>query len=290
MRSRFQNPVEPDSRFGTGKSRGAVPKYAEPPVRKPGSRNPRIHVLKPLLLITFVAAAIILASCSGQIGGVLREDGSADIKIQSGLLPSVNALIGTVSTNAAAASIFDANIIAKSIQTAAGVKAVSLRNITPSSIEGTINITQVNDFLAVRGIQTQQFIKYEQSANGGKLSITLDRVSAPQIMSLLSPDMEDYLSCLLSPGLTTDWQFIATKAEYLKQLRSTYNSLRNNKGLGNALASELQTAKIHLTLDFPRNISAAQGGAFSGKRAEFDIPLLDLLALETPVKYEVTWK
>ncbi|MDR0707688.1 MAG: hypothetical protein LBF60_07425 [Treponema sp.] len=244
---------------------------------------------KPALAaLGLVALALACASCSGRITGILREDGSADITIQSAALPSAAALINAASGNAD--SILDAQTIARSLRNARGVKAVSMRNITPSSIDGSVSVSQANDFLTPLGGQTQRLITYEQTSGGGRLSIELNRATAPQFASLLSPDAEDYLSCLMAPGLTTDWQYIQTKAEYIRQLKATYNTLRNNRGLGNALASELESAAFSLALDFPGAIRSVQGGTFSGARAEFTVPVIDLLTLEKPLVYEVVWE
>ncbi|MDR2792317.1 MAG: hypothetical protein LBB61_01445 [Treponema sp.] len=243
----------------------------------------------PFLVMLMLA----FASCSGQIRGVLREDGSADITIQSALLPSVTALIGAVSMNTRSGSILDAQTIVQSLRRARGVESAAMRNITPSSVDGSVNISQINDFLDAPGAQIQRFITYKQINGSGRLSITLDRAIAPQLVKLLSPDIADYLSCLMAPGPSTDWQYIQTKTEYLRQLRATYNMLQSNRGLGNALAAELETAAIRLTLDVPGVISSVQGGTFSGanaKRAEFTIPVIDLLVLEKPLVYEIVWK
>ena len=40
--------------------------------------------------------------------------------------------------------------------------------------------------------------------------------------------------------------------------------------------------------EYKRKMS--KGGAFSGRKAEFEIPLIDLLVLEAPLSYEVTWR
>jgi hypothetical protein len=245
------------------------------------------------LLPLFVMLMCAFASCSGQINGVLREDGSADITIQSALQPSVAALIGAVSMNTPSAAILDARTIVASLRSIRGVKTAAMRNITPSSIDGSLTISQVNDFLDAPGIQTQRFITYKQTGSGGRLSITLTRTIAPQLVSLLSPDIADYFSALMAPGLTTDWQYIQTKAEYLRQLKATYNMLKSNRRLGDALAADLETAMIRLTLDVPGAITSVQGGTFSGtpaQRAEFTIPVIDLLVLEKPLLYEVVWK
>jgi len=71
-----------------------------------------------------------------------------------------------------------------------------------------------------------------------------------------------------------------TTREYLDLVASIYSRL---------LANEIAEARIRATIDFPRPITSIQGGAFVGRRAEFDISLLDILVLEQPLRYEVSW-
>ncbi|MDR0784327.1 MAG: hypothetical protein LBE74_00380 [Treponema sp.] len=244
--------------------------------------------MKQFLFISpLIAAFALLASCSAQITGVVRDDGSADITIQSGLQPSMIELIHSLFKRGSDASqnVIDAGSINASIAMSKGVKAVRFRNITSSSIEGTISLSRVNDFLSVAG-QRSQFITFD--AQNGRLLVEIDRTSAPRVISLLSPDLVDYLSCLMSPAALEDYQYIQTKAEYLKELQNFFGSFKDKK-LAASLVSDIKKANIHVAVDFPQDVKSVQGGRFSGKRAEFDAPLLDLLALETPLTYEVRW-
>jgi hypothetical protein len=52
----------------------------------------------------------------------------------------------------------------------------------------------------------------------------------------------------------------------------------------------MATATVRAVIDFPGPVQSAQGGTFSGRRAEFNIPLLDILVLETPLSYEIRWR
>jgi hypothetical protein len=233
---------------------------------------------------TTLVLAAALASCSGEISGVLRKDGSADIQARSALLPSVTALVGAVSGGGA--TTLDAKTISASFSSARGIEKADFRNTTPSSVGGVISVSHVNEFL--RG-QNSRLIEYTQDGSGGRLAISLDRTNAPGIVRLLSPDIADYLSCLMAPCSSQDWQFITTKTEYLRQIKATYNTLRGNKGLGNTLASDLRNAVVRLSLELPGTVASAKGGSFSGKRASFEVPVLDLLVLEKPITYEVLW-
>jgi hypothetical protein len=71
-----------------------------------------------------------------------------------------------------------------------------------------------------------------------------------------------------------------TKGEYLALVGSIY---------GKGVADEITAAKIHAFIDFPGPISSVRGGAYTGRRAVFEVPLLDLLVLESPLNYEIRW-
>jgi hypothetical protein len=191
--------------------------------------------------------------------------------------------------NNGSGNLIDAASISRSLASAPGVKSIAFRNINTSSIAGELSLSHVNSFLLVPGIKDGQFITYEQSGGGGRLAITLNRGNAPRITALLSPDLVDYLSCLMAPAALEDYHYLKSKTEYLSELKTFYRSVLKDKSIADGLVSDLNAARIKLTIDFPAPISGVHGGTFSGARAEFDIPLLDLLVLETALRYEVFW-
>jgi hypothetical protein len=107
--------------------------------------------------------------------------------------------------------------------------------------------------------------------------MSLDRRSAPQVLPLISPEVGAYLEALMAPALTGE---ALSRGDYLALVASVY---------GRPLAEEIAAGRIRLLLDFPRALTQVRGGTASGKRAEFDLPLLDLLVLETPLVYEASW-
>jgi hypothetical protein len=244
------------------------------------------HIKYALILMT---ALVLLTSCTGQINGVLREDGSADVTVQTNLQPAMAALAFSFSE---ADRLLDAASITKSLSASRGIKSAAFRSITGSSLVGTIDISNVNEFLSNTAIQDRRFVKFEQNGKTGKLEITLDRSFSPDLFALLSPDLPEYLSVLLmSPAAEEQWQYITTKADYLTELKTYYRNIlpRDKKKMADDLVAEIKAAQIHLAIDFPKPVRSVQGGRFSGKRAEFDIPLLDLLVLETPMRYVAEW-
>jgi len=242
----------------------------------------KLAVIAPAL-----AFALLCASCAAQINGSLKGDGQADLQIRAALEPRMTALIGglAVASGGAAQSdipILDGPSIAASMSSAPGVATVSFKNTAPAAIEGPVKIAKIGDFLAPGGSKKASFIDFEQNArggaSGGKCTIKLSLATGPEILALISPEISDYLSALMAPLATGE---ALTKTEYLTLVGSVY---------GKGIADEISKAFVRASLEFPGPVQSAQGGTFSGRRADFAIPLLDILVLETPLSYEVVWR
>jgi hypothetical protein len=159
---------------------------------------------------------------------------------------------------------------------APGIASVSFTNTASAAIEGPLRISAIGDFLAVgsRG----GFITFEQASQGGRCVISINRETGPQILGLLSSEITGYLEAIMAPLATGEK---LSKTEYLEEVSVVY---------GKAVSDEIAGSRIRASIDFPGQVASARGGTFSGKRVEFNVPLLDLLVLETPVSYEVVWK
>jgi hypothetical protein len=252
-----------------------------------------------ILLLPFMA-------CTARINGSLQGDGQADLQIYASLEPRMTALIGGLAAAGGAlqpgAPILDGPSIAASMSTAPGVASVSFKNTAPTAIEGPVKIARIGDFLApgltasealsaMPGKKGLGFITFEQSTPprtggsstsgsvaAGRCTINISRESGPEILALISPEIGDYLSALMAPLATGE---ALTKAEYLTLLASVY---------GKGIADEISKAFFYASIDFPGPVRSVTGGTFSGKKAEFAIPLLDILVLEKPLSYEVNWR
>jgi hypothetical protein len=205
------------------------------------------------------------------------------------LIRSLSRMMGSLSGETGSSSggeerFFDGPSIAKSMAAAPGVAAVSLVNTGPTAIAGTISLSRVDAFPsapALSGGDTggaaagSRFIRYEPE---GRLLITVDRASAPLLLSLFSPEISDYLSALMAPVVTGE---NLTRSEYLDLVTSFY---------GRPLADEIAASRIAITIDFPRPVTAITGGTARDNRARFSLPLTDFLVPEKSLVYEVVWK
>jgi hypothetical protein len=222
----------------------------------------------------------LVLSCASQINGSLGKSGQAELNVSIALQPRMAALIRNLSaaTGSAAmdAPVLDGALITRSLSAAPGVASVAFRNTTPDSFEGPVRISHIGDLLAPH--EGTGFISFEQTAAGGRCVITLSRESGPGILSLISPEMSGYLGALMAP-LATGEQI--GQAEYLSLVSAVY---------GRAIADEIAQSSIRASIEAPGPVQSVQGGTFLGRRADFAIPLLDLLVLETPLSYELVWK
>jgi hypothetical protein len=239
-------------------------------------------------VLFFCFGALLFPSCAARITGTVEAAGSGDFVVQAALQPRISLFIRSLSAamgdGTAPEYIIDGAAIAASMTAAPGIASVSFRNTGSAAIEGPVKISRIGDFLAAAGRPdtNKRFITFEQAAPGAagpsRCVISLNRDSGPEILSLISPDVSDYLSALMAPIATGE---ALTKEEYFALVSSMY---------GPAIADEIRSGSIHASIQFPGPISAVQGGTWAGNRAEFDVPLADLLVLETPLVYEVRWK
>jgi hypothetical protein len=233
-------------------------------------------------LLLWGSVLLALVSCTAQIGGSLKAEGSAELRISAGLEPRMTALIralAAVSGSAPNGPVLDGPAIARSMSAAPGIESVSFKNTAPAAIEGPARIVKISDFLASGGANGgDSFITFEQNLSGGRCLISLNRQTGPRLLSLISPEISGYLEALMAPLVTGE---SLSMPEYLALVGTVY---------GKGIADEISQSLIRASIEFPGPVQSVRGGTFSGSRADFTIPLPDMLVLETPLSYEVVWK
>jgi hypothetical protein len=239
---------------------------------------------KTLFFILLSAILFLAGACSGRIDGNLRRDGSAEFSLEIAIMPRMGAMLRSLSALGAqtpadrGAPVINGPAIARSMAAAPGILSAELKNTGANGIAGTIRVSRVNDLFAVAGAPARRrFVTLETRGGEGRLFVLLDRAMAPQLLAMISSDVRDYLSALFAPAATGD---PLTKAEYLGLVGDIY---------GRALADEIASAEIAVTIGFPGAIRSVKGGTFKGASAFFAMALTDILVLENPLEYEVVW-
>ena len=236
------------------------------------------HV-KKLIFLLYIPLLALFFSCSARIDGAVRDGGAAELRFQTALEPRAAALIRSLRGfmgGAADGPLLDAQAIARSLGSAAGIRSLSLNNTGPQALDGTISVSNIGDFLATSGAGSR-FITFTEGRDSSSIVITVDRDSAPELIARLSPEAEEYLTALMAPAVLGER---STRQEYLSLVASVY---------GRPLADEIAAGRIRASIEFPRPVRSVLGGNAAGRTALFDIPLLDVLVLETPLRYEVRW-
>jgi len=236
--------------------------------------------MKNMVTVTFftLSLAALFFSCSARIDGVVREGGAAELKLQTALEPRTAALIRSMRGFMGEANnepVLDGPAISGSMDAAPGVRSVSFMNTGPEAMEGGISISNVGDFLDSGG--GNRLITFTEGRETSSIVVTLDRNSAPEIISRLSTEVEEYLQALMAPVVLGEPD---TRLEYIALISAVY---------GRPLANEISEAKIRASIEFPRAIKTISGGTATGRQAQFEVPLLDVLVLESPLQYEVSW-
>lgn len=221
-----------------------------------------------------------LPACTARIDGSLAANGSAVLTVSLSLGQRMAGLIRSLAAAGGQASeqILDGAAISKSMSEAPGITSASFRNTSPSAIEGQIRISQISEFLSAANVeQSNRFIIFEQTPSGGRCRININLDNGPDVLENLSYEIFEYLNALMAPIVTGEEM---SKSEYLDLITMFYNK---------AISDEIAASRIRVSIEFPGPVTAVRGGTFTGRRANFDIPLVDLLVAETPLIYEVTW-
>jgi len=217
-----------------------------------------------------------LCSCATRIDGALAADGSASLSVGVALEQQITLLAQRLSeAGGQGGPVLDGRDISRSMAAAGGVAAAAFRNTGPAAIEGQVRISAIGEFLAAA--DGRGFIDFAQSGTSGRCLINISRENGPAIIELFSPTIADFLNALMAPLATGEE---LNRAEYLELVASFYNR---------AISDEIAASRIRASIDFPSAVTSVRGGTFSGRRVNFDIPLVDLLVLETPLIYEVNW-
>jgi hypothetical protein len=227
------------------------------------------------------------AACSTNISGKITKTGGADLSLKTNLAPkTVNLLLsisgkmdGGAKNSEKNITLLDAEQINEALRQTQGVKSVALHNQSPQGIQGKVEIAEIDKFLSFAGNKTapnaRAFSVWQSDAQGGKLSVMLSRSNSQAILASISPDLIDYLSAIMAPCATGE---NLSKAEYVDLVASVY---------GKDIVSEIKSASFKASLTMPKSVKSVKGGTKTGDRADFDIPLLDILVLDKALVYEI---
>lgn len=233
----------------------------------------RIRPLQSFVLSVFFFP--LFFSCAAVYDVSVGKDGSAALSFSATVGPRAATLVSNLAGVPASSSapLVDAAAAERSLRGASGVRQVSLKNADSRSLSGTLSVSRLDRFLSPRFARVVHL-----ESGGGRVSLSMDRASAPEILASLPPELSDYLSALMAPIATGEE---LSGPDYLDLVSSVY---------GEGIAREIRDAKIRVALSLPGPAASAAGGSIGSGKAEFVFSLLEILTLERPLTIEAAWR
>lgn len=241
--------------------------------------------LKGALVISVFAS--LLTGCSARMDITLMADGAAhsvvDVAFQEHFMRVLANLSGMSDE-----VILDPEAINRALAQAPGIVSSSLGTVSGSQLQGDVRAHDFNALFAqtgserLRGLEAPASVEWREAKSGvkraGSVTFSLDRHNAPIFVSTLSPDIVDYLTALMAPLASGEEM---DKSEYLDSVEALY---------GPGVAQEIREGRMILTLAVPGKISKASKGSYSGNKLIWELPLLDILVLESPLSLQFEWQ
>lgn len=231
---------------------------------------------KAFAFVVFLAG--ILSACSIRFDARVAPDAAADVDLKVAVSPRTSMLIANLSGGGG--NVLDSAALARALKTAPGVRSVALRNTDTRSISGTLSITDLSAFLApgAGAVAARPLVSFEKDpAGGGRLTVFIDRPAMSAALTVLPPEIYDYLTALLAPAATGEE---LARDEYLALVASLY---------GESISKEIAASRLSFTAELPAAARSAKGGKINGRKVEYELQLLDLLLLERPIALDAVW-
>jgi hypothetical protein len=258
----------------------------EPLVRDAESRVKRTAIIIAAgalcLGAAFLAATLLLASCSASVSSIIKSDGSARVSIEAEMPAAIAAKlrklasIGDSSQSRGQLSIFDTEAIRKSLASRPGVEIVELSQPKPDSIHLVLVARDLRDLAESPDSPSPGILAIERGSASTECRFSLKRGKAlASLLSGIDPGLMDALSppALEDEPLSLD--------EYKTMLKSV---------LGEKAMPAMETAALRLSITAPGKVLASGGGSLSGSTLTATIPIIEILVLEKPIDAWLRWK
>lgn len=266
-----------------------------------------MHKGKFIYATIYLTVLFALTGCGGRLGITARSDGKAELsvvmdtgKAASAMISSIMASLypsgstsvgpsgptdgptaGPTDVASGSAGVFTperAQALEKSLA-GGDAETLSAKALSSSvlSLDATVRDAASQTSASRTGVRFASVVSVE------KHSLTLNLSPATMRALYASMDLQtrSYVDLFMAPVFTGEPM---SGEEYTALIASVY---------GKDLAQEIADARMEITLTAPRGEKAAScsnaDAKLSGRSARFSIPLLDLLVLEEPQSYRITW-
>ncbi len=234
------------------------------------------------ILIAGLAALAFLASCAANLTLAVNPDGSGTLAVDARIPESAAARLRSYSAAGTAgpgpaAPLFDPAAVRREAA-GRGLATISAELPSPDRFRGGFSFRSLSAVAADPELAKARILRAGTAGGETTLSFRLSRDNA-ESLPLLFPGLDPYILEALSPPALEPYP--AAPEEYREMLQAL---------LGTTALRELEAAEIRLQVRAPGTIVRHSGGSVSEKTFTAAIRLMDLLILESPIEFSVSWK
>ena len=236
---------------------------------------------RPLALLAALAAILPLASCAANMTLALNADGSGtlgvDARVPEAAAARLRSYASAGSGAPSSAPLFDTAAVRKQALDR-GLVTISADTPSPDRFRGSFSLRSLSAVAADPGLAKAKVLTVGTSGGVTTLAFSLSRGNAAALPTLF-PGLDPYILEALSPPALDPYP--VTSSEYREMLSAL---------LGESALRELEAAEIRLQVRTPGSIIRHAGGTVTSGTFTVVLRLLDLLVLEKPIEFSVSWK
>jgi hypothetical protein len=237
--------------------------------------------MRSLLPLVGVVALFLLASCGVQVDSSIAADRKATVQVQASFHPVLQAYLDDL-TGGKTAEVVNADRIKARLAAEPGVTVKSLEASVKNGVKMSLEIADLQKLLSAKDSVVKGIVAMSVSGGATKLTVKLDRKAVESLMSLGMEKNDQSLRYLLPQNAAT------TAEKYRDNLRWALEEY----GSAAQLDDLFKTSTITVRLSVPGPVKSSSGFTVTDKAAgklQLTIPLLDLLTLQAPRSYELSY-
>ena len=246
-----------------------------------------MHKGKFIYATIYLTLLFALTGCGSRLGIAARDDGKADISVFMDTGKAASRMISSIMASLYPSSASPAGGVftperAKALEQSlwgGGAESLSAKALSASvlSIEATIKEAAAQSSVSRTGVRFSNVVSVKKKS----LTLTLSPATMRALYDSMDEQTRSYADLFMAPAFTGEQM---SGEEYIALISSVY---------GSDLADEISTARMEVTLTAPKGSKVAscsrEDAKLSGRRAQFAIPLLDLLVMEKEQRYRISW-
>jgi hypothetical protein len=231
-----------------------------------------------------LALLALLPSCGGDFKAALSRDGSAQftvaVSVPAGVAKKLREFRASGGTADPNAPLFDPALIKVETAKREGMTIASISAPDSNSLAAVVRIANLKRTVD-RELSPTGFATLTSKDGVTTLRVRITRDNASSVHRIVPGLDRELIDALAPPSLEGT---PVTKDEYRLNLKAMFGSK-------NALA--IETSKVTISFTAPSAIIASGGfptGGINSATAVISIPMLDLMVLERPIEFWISWK